>query len=264
MNKMKHKGPLGHLPVNESLILKKELKFLHIYEFDSLLSLLPGCKNSLHIGDVDRCFEAYHLYALSAERYLRELKIVLKYRSGAGFKLESRTPFTDGERKIAKEYHKIKKYIKLDFTDTIIRARILLDKIAVLSRYFVDSPDQWPVRSFADQCKKFKADNHSFNKDDQYVKHVSTETEWFEIPLKLIRDDYIVHRSQPHIAFDGLHWGENNKFTDLNFIVLNHEEKGKGMQSHVIISIRRLIRDIYKFLNWFAVYGKDRLNQKNL
>ena len=113
-------------------------------------------------------------------------------------------------------------YIRLDFTDTIIRARILLDKVAVLSRYFVDAPDQWPVRSFADQCKKFKTDGHSFNKEDPYVKHVSLETDWFEIPLKLIRDDYIVHRSRPHLALDGLHWGENNQFTDLNFIVMNH------------------------------------------
>ncbi len=259
---MKHQGPLGHLPVDESLVLSKELKLLHIEEFESLLSLLPGCDNPILTGDVDRCFEAYALYALSAERYLREFKISLRYHSGAGLKLKSGAKFSDGEQRAAKEFHSIKKYIWLDFTGTIIYARILLDKIAVLSRYLVDEPAQWPTRSFAEQCKKFKVLDHSFNKDDPYVKYVSEKTDWFEIPLKLIRDDYIVHRSRPHLAFNGLHWGENNRFTDLNFMVLNHELK--GVQAHVIISIRRLIRDIHEFLNWFSGYGKAQLQQKTV
>ena len=250
------------MPVGESLVLSKELKLLHVDEFESLLSILPGCSSPILVGDVDRCFEAYLLYALSAERYLRELKILLKYQSGAGFKLKSTAKFSDKESKTAKEYHKIKKYIKLDLTNTIIRARILLDKIAVLSRYLADTPDQWPVRSFADQCKKFKSDGHSFNKEDPYVKYICKETGWFEIPLKLIRDDYIVHRSKPHLAHDGLHWGENNQFTDLIFVVMNHELNGE--YAHVIFSIRRLIRNLHEFLTWFSGYGKDQLYQRSL
>lgn len=89
----------------------------------------------------------------------------------------------------------------------------------------------------------------------EYSDYIVDETDWFEIPLKLLRDKYLMHTSEKHLNFLGC---RNNWNLELTVWI----SKKSGDLSNVKVvcfNPRRLARDIHNYLNFISKFGLQKL-----
>ncbi len=102
----------------------------------------------------------------------------------------SYTPTPKEESEI-QHYREKSKFIELDLEDFFIHARILMDRIAWLTRFFIKGVE---YVSFSKLRNFFlKPENIPFSKDEEYAKFIREKTAWYETMLKSYRDKLIVH-----------------------------------------------------------------------
>ncbi len=91
--------------------------------------------------------------------------------------------------------------VRLDHESFILFSRILMDKIALLARTLIGD-ENLASRSFNAQKDWLKKLGSPYSRNPQYASLVKDETDWFDITLKLTRDEFIVHGS-PRIMATG-------------------------------------------------------------
>lgn len=248
---MKHDFLFGNDYNKKRLNIKSEFKKLEKNPLLSVLKKINSEEISIFRDDLSRQDESYKHYFLTLERCLKHTSISIRYHNSAYYKRKNRQRLTPAEKKIAIAYDKSARYFELDFFNNLIHARILLDRIVFISRFFLKDGYVPSFTSFNDH-KKFFRKNSVIN-HDEYANYIKNNTDWFDFPLKAIRDKFITHASPKHVMHFGFPGVKN---TDLCLmIVLADNPEGDLRKVKIInVSLVTLYRDIHKFMDWYASY----------
>jgi hypothetical protein len=90
---------------------------------------------------------------------------------------------------------------------------------------------------------------------------VRENTDWFDVPIKLVRDKFVVHSSPKHMRFLGY---PNGGFElGLTIILPDADATDKPLSKvkWIRVNALRMSYDISKFLEWFNDYGIRNIKQ---
>ncbi len=146
-------------------------------------------------------------------------------------------------------------YLELDYQNLIIHSCILLDRTIAISRRFISLSKKPSFTSFSKHVEFFTKNTELVEKEfKEYQTKIVSCLDWYTIPLKLIRDKYLMHSAERHMIYFG--WGRSK--WDLEMITVipakSKQEKLLERVKFICFSSRRLARDIESFLKWFAEY----------
>jgi len=257
---------LGNEPVSEKLNVRAELKRFRenpVLPLVRIIETLSG-ENPPRIleNELSRYLEAYEFYYLSLERFIPEMSLALRWDRGPRWVRGRGRKYTPAQRKLADRYHAVKKFIAYDFFNCLLYARILLDRLTPLSRHFLDSIDgRLPsFTSFSKHRQFFRRLKSPYGKHEEYATYIRENTDWFDMPLKAVRDKHVVHSGPQHMKVFGYVAGYEHDLT-LTLLVPEDSSDLSRMQP-ISVSIRRLARDIDEFLKWFCAYGLRALEER--
>jgi hypothetical protein len=247
---------VGHTPLGISLNLKKELRRFANDPMSDLLNLIDSSKISFIIGDIERYLQAYSRYALSLERALIHCSVSRSHDQELRYHPHNKE-YSARQKKLALKWSQTSRFLELDYQNLIIHACILLDRTITLSRRFLTG-NQLPSFTSFSKHKGYLAKSPSSLDiiHSGYVKEITSTTGWFEIPLKVLRDKFLMHSAEKYLSFFG--WNGTNEY-DLEMLTIipaSHDQE-KLLEKVKVISFspRRLARDIESFLTWFSDYG---------
>ena len=217
---------------------------------------------TLFADDIYRYREAYHFFYLSLKRFLLEMSIAVRWSNRQYYVRKYGGKYSESQRKLANKYNAISKYLAYDFFNCILHFRILMDKTIGLSRYFITN-NQLPSFTSFDNHKKFfkelKENNEEFGQFEDYAHYIREETDWFDIPLKIVRDKYLVHAGPKHIRIFG--YPNDHEISLVLILPAGDEKKSLNKVNCISVSIPQLANDIQKFLIWFSNYGINCLEK---
>lgn len=207
-------------------------------------------------NEIKRQEEAYCCYFFSVERFYRQISLSIRFNRNLSSK---RKKYSASEKALASEYNRNVRYTALDFFNCLIHARILMDRTIVLSRMFINEGNNPSFTSFSDHKKFFKKLETEYGKHQKYAQYIKSETDWFDFPLKAVRDKFIVHSSPKHMQYFGFPGGD---YTDLCLVytIPDNPEGNLGKVKMINVSIITLAQDIDKFLRWYCSYAVRAIN----
>jgi len=250
----------GHRPVTDRLNVKNEFRRFSADPLRDYLTAVGDKNAAFFQGDIGRYKQAFLWYALClgrtidhcsvARRFDRELRwhpVTLKY--------------SVQQEQIARKRKSIRPYQELDYQNLIIHTCILLDRTIALSRRFLQGRNLPSFTSFT-QHKAFLKKHSSAVEVGfrDYADRVVSTTDWFEIPLKVLRDKYLMHSAERHMVFFG--WSTEKQWDLEMTTIIRASRNQKYLLERVKcirFSPRRLARDIDTFLSWFSEYGQATL-----
>jgi hypothetical protein len=248
---------LGHEPMGSRVNIREELKRLREDPLGPLLQRLGAAQFRILSDDRTRYQDAYWFYYLSLDRYLREMSVAARYSKGAYWvrKAGGKQGYTPSQRKIAAEYNRIAPFLEYDLVNCLIHARILLDRVASLARTFITGKNLPSFTSFNDHKRFFTRLTTPYGDHEAYAKYIRERTDWFDMPLKAVRDQFVVHASPRHMRFLG--YPNGGYELDLTIILPDSDDPEKPLAKVKVISVNalRLSADIKEFLQWFCKYG---------
>ena len=248
---------LGHEPLNRRPNVREETKRIRRDPLQPLLAALGYDRTRVVSDNMTRYIEAYGFYYLSMERYLREMSVAARYSRGPRWVLKSggTQKYTLAERKLADEYNLIAKFLELDITNCVIHTRILLDRVISIARHFLPSNQQPSYTSFNNHKKFFLKLTEPFGQHEEYANYIREETDWFEMPIKAVRDKFVMHSAPKHMRFLGFPSGGYE--LDLSILLPDALDGEKLFSKVKVIRINalRMSYDIETFLTWFNDYG---------
>ena len=254
---------LGHEPIKKRPNIRKELARIRENPLEKLLLLLGYDGAHIISNDFTRYVDAYWFYYLSMDRYLREMSIATRYSKGPYYVRQSggKQKYTDSQRKLASEHKAISRFLEFDLTNCLIHTRILLDRTIALSRQFF-SHKRLPSFSSFNKHKKFFINlSEPFGDNEEYAKYIRDNTDWFEMPIKEVRDKFVTHSAPKHMRFLG--YPDGGYELDLSIILPTGDGKKDFSKVNVIrINVLRMSYDIENFLKWFNEYGIHTLKEK--
>ncbi|MGA3406743.1 MAG: hypothetical protein ABSD49_13505 [Candidatus Bathyarchaeia archaeon] len=165
--------------------------------------------------------------------------------------------YTAFQQNVARQFREIRPFVDYDIFCYVMFARILLDRVCGLSKYFLRQEKTPSITSFNLHKKFFKGSSNSYGNDEEYAAYIRERTDWFDI-LKLIRDDFVVHQGPPHLSTLGFGQSDN----DLTFVFAVYSPsdfKSRYGEITITLSVRCLAREISVFLEWFSAYGLKRM-----
>jgi hypothetical protein len=247
---------LGHEPLQQRPNIRKELARIRQDPLVQLLKVLGY--EGMHVvsNELARYVDAYWFYYFSMDRYLYEMSIAARYSKGPRRVRESggKQRYTDSQRKLAKQYNAIAKFLEFDLTNCLIHTRILLDRTIALSKRFLFFKRLPSFSSFNDHKKFFARLSEPFGEHEEYAEYIRNNTNWFDMPIKMVRDKFIVHCAPKHMRFLG--YPSDGYELDLNIILPDVGNGEKPPKAKVIrVNVLRMSYDIEEFLKWFNEYG---------
>jgi len=250
---------LGHEPIGRRINVNQELRRIRRDPLDSLLAKLDQEKVKILSDDFSRYREAYWFYYLSFSRYLPAMSAAARYSRGPYWVRRSGGRYTEAERKLAKKHREIAPYLEFDFVNVLIHSRILLDRTVALARCFLTGPKLPSFTSFNEHKQFFLKLKVAFGAHEEYAEYMRQNTQWFEVPLKVVRDKFVVHASPKHMRFLGYPAGEWE--LDLNIMIPDGENPEKPLEKMKVIRVNavRLSLDIQRLLIWFASYAEHAI-----
>jgi hypothetical protein len=191
------------------------------------------------------------------ERALEQVSTAVRFRKGPYYVLKYGGQYGPGQRMVAEKERRLGRFFDLDIWSSVIHARILLDRTAALSRLFLTGRRLPSFTSFSDHKNFLAKGAHEI--DPGYANHVADKTDWFDVPLKLIRDKFIIHAGPKHRRIDTIPW----QGVDLviNFIPIGKDESQSG-EAWVQLNVLVLSHQVEEFLAWFAAYGVQALERR--
>ncbi len=209
--------------------------------------------HTLQDSEFGRYRSAYSSYYLSLARFLPEMSVNRRWRNGPYYVIKYGGRYTEAQKRLTKRFNAIDKFIHFDFFNCIIHACIMLDRTIALSRYFLKGEELPSFNSFSKHIKFFKALTHSYSPYKDYAEYMRDKTGWYEIPLKLVRDKFIVHQGPKHMRFFGF---PSDAQDQLELFILPTDDNDKQeFGSWIRVSMVQLIHDISSFLWWYNDYG---------
>lgn len=233
--------------------LKREIARFQNDPLGPLIEFI-GVSELIKHGDIGRYYRSFEFYAFSLERVLRAISIGRRFQKLVRPYYGCSHKFSPMQKKISREYREQRKFFELDFTNYLIHARILMDRIVGISRRFLEG-SKLPSFSSFNSHKKFLQKNTEVlvSTHSEYCAKIVKETEWFDLPIKAIRDKMLIHTPPEHFLFLGYPSDQ-----DLEMIfILRQEGKHEqfGNSKWVSFSARRIARDIEEFLIWYNSYA---------
>lgn len=252
--------PEGHEPVGKRPNIRKEIARVRRDPLESLFVHLGEPPNAFVSSDVTRYSDAYRLYWLAVRRFMTGMSVVTRFMNGAHYTRKYGGKYTPYEREIAAKYRELAPYTEFDITNCLIHARILLDRVASLSRRFLRGGQLPSFTSFSDHKKFFHRLKNHYGEHEAYAQYIRENTPWFEVPLKEVRDKFVVHASPTHSKFVAL---PNN--WEVELIILQAQgqppEKPFAKTRPVVVNVLRMTHDLEKFLKWFCAYAIDATSE---
>ncbi|MHC4398192.1 MAG: hypothetical protein ACYTG0_00775 [Planctomycetota bacterium] len=248
---------LGHEPLGRRANVRKELARIKKDPLQPLLAALGHDGIHVFTDDLTRYVQAYWFYYLSMDRYLCEMSVAARYSRGPAWVRRSggKQKYTEAERKLADEYNATARFLEYDLVNCLIHTRILLDRTISISRRFLSFARLPSFTSFNDHKKFFLRLAEAFGQHEDYAEYIRTKTDWFEMPIKAVRDKFVVHASPKHMRFMGCPNGGYE--LDLNIHVPDAPDGEKPFSKIKVIRLNavRMSYDIETFLLWFNAYG---------
>jgi hypothetical protein len=247
---------VGHQPVAESLNLRNETRLFRTDPLASYMESIRDRHTKYFRDDVGRYLQGFAWYSLCLKRTLEHCSVARRWYSEVRL-LDATAKYSVRQKAITAKQREISPYQDLDYQNLIIHACILLDRSITLSRRFLSGNNLPSFTSFSkhkDFLKKHADSLHPGHRE--YADHVVTQTDWFEIPLRVLRDKYLMHSSERHADFFG--WsGSSNWDLEMITMVENRpkQEHPISPDKWIIFTPRRLARDMESFLRWFADYA---------
>ena len=247
----------GNHPVEEPMNLRKEIRRFQVDPFNPLIEFIGHTELVAH-GDIGRYYRSFEFYALSLERVLCAISVGRRFQSQVRPYYGGRRKFSQRQRAISHQYRGQRRFFELDFTNYLIHARILLDRIIGISRRFLVG-EILPSFSSFNSHKKF-LHNHidAFGSThSEYCNKIVMKTDWFDMPIRAVRDKMLVHTPPKHFLF--LAYPNDH---DLEMIIILHKEREHeqfGNSRWVSFSVRRIARDIEEFLIWYNSYALNAI-----
>lgn len=252
---------VGHKVIYESLNLQNEVKRFSQDPLEELIKIINDTTATYVKGDIGRYLQAYSWYRLCLRRTLSYIS--LARRASAELRHYPRNKkYSSRQQQLAAKYNKVNPYLELDYQNLIIHACILLDRVITMSRRFITGNNLPSFTSFHKHKEFFLKKPKLFSSNhSEYIQNITQNTGWFEIPLKVLRDKFLMHSSEKHMSFFG--WPDSN--WDLVMVTIIPAVKNQPKLFEKVKTIkftpRRLARDIESFLIWFANYGLKALKQ---
>jgi hypothetical protein len=251
----------GNKPVDEPLNVRREVA---TFSRDPLLPLLASIQRPEHSGllvdDVARWEEAFEFYHLSFSRLIPAIAVAIRWRNGPYYAWKARRRYTKSEKRVADAYRVVEPYIALDFWNYLLHTRILCDRLAGLSRSFVKGQPLPSFTSFADHRQFFERGRCPSPDLADYGPALLAKTEWFGMPLKHVRDKFLVHAGPRHMRLF-----EQSTDHDHELILLltdgNDPIRPLALTRLISVSARRMARDVDALLTWFCAHGLSRIRQ---
>lgn len=244
---------LGHEPVGHRPSIRRELSRIRRDPLESFLVTLDEAPD-LFSSDVSRYHEAYSYYALAMQRFLENMSITARHMNSVHLKRGPKDKLTMHQRRIVDRYRALRPYLEFDIANCLIHTRILLDRVAGLSRRFLRLPQAPSFTSFSDHKKFFERQAGPLPQHEDYAEYLRKHTGWFEVPIKTVRDKFVVHASPKHIRFVGL-----PNCHEVELVIMQPEKEALDKPLAKVKPIRvnplRMSYDIEAFLKWFSIYG---------
>jgi hypothetical protein len=249
----------GHKPLGSRPNIRAELKRLRRDPLEKLLAAIEPAPVSIVSSDTTRYRNAYYFYYLSMDRYLHEMSVAARYTIGGLKYVRKYRPL---QRRLAERYKAVSPFLEYDLTNCLLHSRILLDRVAGLARFFLRGEQLPSFTSFSDHKKFFLRLVKPFGQDEAYASYIRNETPWFDMPLKEVRDKFVVHSSPKHMSFLGYPGGSDYELS-LNIMLPDSEDPDKpfGKVKVIMVSPLRLSHDLERFLDWFCSYGLAAINR---
>lgn len=245
----------GHKAVGKRPNIRRELARVKRDPMQPFFAHIGEAVNPFVSSDISRYCDAYGMYFLAARRFMTSMSVVTRYMNGAHYKRKYGGKYTPYEKAIADKYREVAPYTEFDIINCLLHTRILLDRVASLSRRFLQGGQLPSFTSFSNHKKFFQRLQTSYGVYEPYAHYLRENTPWFEMPLKEVRDKFVVHSAPTHSRFVGL---PNNWEVEL---IILRAEGGKppampfSESSSVIVNVLRMTHDIEVFLNWFCTYA---------
>lgn len=237
-----------HPPLNRRLNVRREVRRIKI---DPLRTFLDIAYPDPELGGVKSYYEeAFSLYSRAMERSLEQVSTLVRYRKGPHYvRRYGGGPYGPGQQKLADKWKSLHPFAALDISTCVLHTRILLDRTIALSRSFLVGSRLPSFTSFNNHKRFFEKHPDALPKHREYGKHLVDNTDWFDRPLKEVRDKFLVHSASKHSKIFTIGWEGGD---DLTLNILIYEERGIRRLS---LNIWRLSYEIGEFLAWFAEYG---------
>lgn len=247
----KRKFIFGSEPLGRRPNVRAELKRIRRDPLQKLLSIIRPVESTLLSDDYSRYEEAYFFYYLSLHRYLHAVSIAARYLNEGLRWCRNLNP---NQRKLAEKHRSVRPFLEFDLVNCLLHTRILLDRVAALSRHFLRGQRLPSFTSFNDHKKFFLKLAEPYGKHEEYAEYIRNHTGWFEMPLKEVRDKFVVHCSPKHLRLLGY---PNDYELHLCIWVPVDPKAEKPLERTNLITVNplRLSYDIEAFLKWFCKYG---------
>lgn len=242
------KDALGHEPTNDRLNVKNEIKKYcnrdPLYDIAQQLNIE---KEIIMMNDINRYHESFDSYAACLERVLRHCSIERRWESEIRYH-PRKIKMSPRRKYISLNQRRETRFLRVDYQNLIIHACILMDRTISLSRYFMENNRSISFASFRRHKQSMMERKcHIAGLFPEYTRLIVDETPWFEIPLKVLRDKYLMHTAEKHMLYFG--WTKNWELEMITVISLMHkdEELLKKVKA-ICFNPRRLAIDIQQFL----------------
>lgn len=245
---------VGHKAITETLNVKKESRRFKKDPLENLIHTIGDRGAVFMKGDIGRYLQAYSWYSLCLKRCFEHISLARRADSELRYHPRNEK-YSKRQKQIAKQYNATRPYLELDYQNLIIHACILLDRTITMSRRFLVGGRLPSFTSFNKHVEFLSKNPNALGLlHNEYQEKLSSCSEWYNIPLKVLRDKYLMHSSEMHMAFFG--WSETN--WDLEMITIipakpNQDGPLKNVK-WICFTPRQLARNIEGFLKWFAVY----------
>jgi len=254
---------VGHKPITGPLNVRKESRRFGKDPMENLIKAIGDEDASFMKGDIGRYLQAYSWYSLCLKRCFEHISVAR--RGDAELRYHPRNEkYSKRQKQIANKSNTIGPYLELDYQNLIIHACILLDRTITISRRFISDGSLPSFTSFNKHMEFLSKNPGALGKDHkEYEEELISALEWYRIPIKVLRDKYLMHSSEKHMAFFG--WGETN--WDLEMITMIpaklNQKKPLERVKWICFTPRQLARNIESFLSWFAEYWQRKQMASN-
>jgi hypothetical protein len=242
----------GIAPLEERLNVGEELRRLRQDPMRPLITEFrrTGSKaDPFYLDDATTYLRAYDFYYQSLARFLPEMSLYLRWADGPYYVRKYGGKYTPSQAKLARKFNPIAPHLEMDYVNCLIHARLLMDRVARLSRWFLSGAELPSDTSFTDHRKFFLQRTPSLGEDEEYAEHIRNGTGWYE-GLVEVRDKFIVHPGRaPFGMIPGIP-SSGNEFS-LLWLRTSVGADGRPYYDAVQVSVPRLTREIADFLRWF-------------
>lgn len=249
---------VGHKAISDRLNVRKESRRFGKDPLENLIHTIGDEHAAFSKGDIGRYLQAYSWYILCLKRCLEHISVAR--RGDAELRYHPRNEkYSKRQKQISVKRNTLGPYLELDYQNLIIHACILLDRTITISRRFLSGGNLPSFTSFNKHIEFLsKKPGALGTTHEEYQEKLSSSSEWYSIPIKVLRDKYLMHSSEQHMAFFG--WGESN--WDLEMITMIpaklNQEKPLEKVKVICFTPRQLARDVEGFLTWFSSYWQKK------